>query len=156
MRRLDQVFAEWLPDMATAMKPENHDMIDALVCLMGECFIRFAGAHWIDWQSWDDEHSFYDHVNPAVNCDTPDEDELGMWVIVKDMSKFDPEVDDGMFSYFTSALRECAGYQDDYKGAASEPGKTRGRAEPHEVRIATRPPDDAVAQGGLAGGPSAS
>ncbi|WP_157101093.1 hypothetical protein [Nocardia shimofusensis] len=43
------------------------------------------------------------------------------------------------FSYFTSALREYAGYQDDYKGAVSEPGKTRGRAEPHKVRIATRP-----------------
>ncbi|MBF6354033.1 hypothetical protein IU449_05615 [Nocardia higoensis] len=113
VKRLDAALAEWLPDMDAAMKPENHDLVDAFVCFMGECFIRFAGARWVDWHSWDDENSFYDHVNPAVECDTSDEDELGMWVLVKDMQKYDPEVDDGMFSYFASALREYSGYHDD-------------------------------------------
>ncbi|WP_157171909.1 hypothetical protein [Nocardia higoensis] len=121
VKRLDSLLAEWLPDMDAAMEPENHDLVDALVCFMGECFIRFAGARWIDWQSWDDENSFYDHVNPAVECDTSDQDELGMWVLVKDMQKYDPEVDDGMFSYFASTLREYSGYHNDKRreGASS-------------------------------------
>lgn len=66
VKRLDALVTELFPDMATAMKPENADMADAFICFLGECYITFAGAQWYDFEYRGREHSFYDHVNPAL------------------------------------------------------------------------------------------
>ena len=108
VERLDELFADWLPSMDVATSPDNHDLIDALVCFLGECFLKFAGARWVDCEWFGQESSFYDEVNPSVVCDTPDEDEIVMWSLVEDMINYHPEGYNGMFSYFAAALRDYA------------------------------------------------
>ncbi|MEV6321909.1 hypothetical protein AB0M45_12040 [Nocardia sp. NPDC051787] len=108
VKRLDPIVAELFPDLATAMAPENADMADAFICFIGECFIRFAGAEWVDFEWFGRENSFYDHVNPALRCETEDEDEFTVWGLIDDMIGYHPEGYDGMFSYVAAALREYA------------------------------------------------
>ncbi|WP_378733668.1 hypothetical protein [Nocardia brasiliensis] len=108
LKRLDAVVAELFPDMATAMSPDRADMADAFICFIGECFIRFAGAQWIDFEWFGREKSFYDHVNPALQSDTFDEDVDTAWGLMDDMIGYHPDGYDGMFSYITAALREYA------------------------------------------------
>ncbi|WP_280238433.1 hypothetical protein [Nocardia abscessus] len=57
VKRLDPIVAELFPDMATAMAPEKADMADAFLCFVGECFIRFAGAEWADFEWFGRENS---------------------------------------------------------------------------------------------------
>ncbi|WP_067795553.1 hypothetical protein [Nocardia beijingensis] len=113
VKRLDPIVAELFPDMATAMAPENADMVDAFICFVGECFIRFAGARWFDCEWFGREYSFYPRVNPAVECDTYDEDEIVMWRLVDSMIGYNPEDHDGMFSYIAAAVREYAYYHEE-------------------------------------------
>jgi hypothetical protein len=113
VKRLDPIVAELFPDMATAMAPENADIADAFVCFIGECFIRFAGADWVDYEWFGREYSLYDHVNPALLCDTHDEDEIVAWRLVKDIINYNPGDHAGMFSYLAAALREYASYHEE-------------------------------------------
>ncbi|MEV0339657.1 hypothetical protein AB0H49_11565 [Nocardia sp. NPDC050713] len=108
VKRLDPIVAELFPDMETAMAPENADMTDAFVCFAGECFVKFTGGRWIDCDWFGRQNSFYEDVNPAVECDTYDEDEIVLWKLVKDMINYHPGEYSGMFSYFAAALRVYA------------------------------------------------
>ncbi|MCP2275213.1 hypothetical protein [Nocardia amikacinitolerans] len=111
VKRLDPIVAELFPDMGTAMAPENADMADAFICFIGECFIKFAGAEWTDFEWFDRDHSFYDDVNPALRCDTPDEDEITAWGLMRDMIDFGR--DGGMYSEMAASIREYATYHDE-------------------------------------------
>lgn len=110
VERLDPVVAELFPDLATAMAPENADMADAFICFIGECFIKFAGAEWVEYKWFGRDHSFYDHVNPALRFDTLDEDVDTIWGLVGSMIDFDPEVYGGMFSKMADIFREYTAY----------------------------------------------
>ncbi|MFE7796129.1 hypothetical protein [Nocardia sp. NPDC057440] len=110
VKRLDPIVAELFPDMATAMSPENTDMVDAFICFIGECFIRFAGAEWIEYKWFGREKSFYDHVNPALRFDTLDEDERTVWGLMRGVIEFHPGDHDGMFSKAAAIFREYASY----------------------------------------------
>ncbi|MGW4366188.1 hypothetical protein ACWEKT_11125 [Nocardia takedensis] len=113
VKRLDPVVAELFPDLATAMAPENADIADAFICFMGECFIEYAGAEWIDddWQGR--QYSFYEHVNPALLIDSEDEDIVTVWGLMDNMIDYHPDDHDGIFSYFAAALHEYRGYHQD-------------------------------------------
>jgi hypothetical protein len=106
LARLDAVLAELFPDMATAMAPENADMADAFICFLGELFVRFAGAHWEDYQ-WFGRDSFYDHVNPMLEYgfDTDGDTAYGLMKLMID--DYDP-ADGGMFSSMAEMLRAFA------------------------------------------------
>lgn len=121
VKRLDPIVAELFPDMATAMAPEKADMADAFICFVGECFIRFAGAEWTDFEWFGRENSFYDHVNPSLRCDTEDEDEFTVWGLMDDMIDYNREDYDGMFSYIAAALREYAGYHEGKRREETSP-----------------------------------
>ncbi|MEV0295634.1 hypothetical protein [Nocardia sp. NPDC050710] len=108
VKRLDPVIAKLFPDMDTAMASENEDMADAFICFVGECFVRFVGAEWFDYEWLGRENSFYDDVNPAVRCDTYDGDEMTMWSLMEDIITYDPDGYIGMFSYLAAALRDYA------------------------------------------------
>ena len=113
VRRLNPIVAELFPDMETAMAPENAEIADAFICFVGECFIRFAGAKWVDFEWFGRDNSFYDHVNPALRCDTHDEDEFTAWGLMDDMVDYNREDHEGMFSYIAAALREYATYHEE-------------------------------------------
>ncbi|NKY25614.1 hypothetical protein [Nocardia gamkensis] len=110
VERLDSIIADLFPDLATAMRPEKADMTDAFICFIGECFIKYAGAEWIEYKWFGRDHSFYDHVNPALLFDTLDEDVDTIWGLMGSMIEFDPDVHDGMFSTMAAIFREYAGY----------------------------------------------
>lgn len=112
VKRLDPIVAELFPDMTTAMTPENVDMADAFICFMGECYIRFVGARWIEWEWVDGEDTLYHNVNPALECDTEDEDEISAWALMNDMINYSRDSYAGMFSYAAAALRD---YADDHE-----------------------------------------
>ncbi|WP_405176962.1 hypothetical protein OG225_21125 [Nocardia sp. NBC_01377] len=113
VKRLDPVVADLFPDMATAMAPENADIADAFICFMGECFIRYAGAEWIEFEWFGREHSFYDQVNPALRFDTDDEDEDTVWGLMARLVDYDPETHNGMFSKLAAYIREYATYHEE-------------------------------------------
>lgn len=108
VKRLNSIVAGLFPDMATAMAPENADMADAFICFIGECFIKLAGAKWVEFEWFGRENSFYDHVNPALLMDTYDEDVDTAWGLMDSMIDYHPEVYDGMFSQIAKAIREYA------------------------------------------------
>ncbi|WP_040829461.1 hypothetical protein [Nocardia jiangxiensis] len=73
--RIGEVIAEVFPDIETATAPENADLADQLVCFVGECFVRYAGAQWYDQarysqtREWTDDLeyvSLYEGIEPAV------------------------------------------------------------------------------------------
>ncbi|MEU0872938.1 hypothetical protein [Nocardia brasiliensis] len=105
VKRLDPIVAELFPDLTTA---RGSDMADAFICFIGECYIKFTGAKWIEWERVDGEDTFYDDVNPALECDTKDEDEISAWAIMNDMINYSRGSYDGMFSYAAAALRDYA------------------------------------------------
>ncbi|MEU2033271.1 hypothetical protein [Nocardia amamiensis] len=113
VKRLNPIVAELFPDMATAMAPENADMADAFICFIGECFIEFAGAEWIEYEWPGREYTFYEGINPALRFDTDDEDEITAWYLVDSMIGYNPEDHEGMFSDMAAAIREYAGYHDE-------------------------------------------
>lgn len=117
VKRLDSIVAGLFPDMSTAMAPENADVADAFICFLGECFVRFAGAKWIEYDRFGRDHSFYDHVNPALLFDTSDEDEMTAWYLMDSIIGYNPEDHDGMFSKMAAAIREYAGYRDEEQRA---------------------------------------
>ncbi|GAA5081612.1 hypothetical protein [Nocardia iowensis] len=105
--KIDAAVADLFPDMATAMTPGNADIADAFICFLGECFIRFAGAHWEDYEWFGRENSFYDDVNPMLEYgfDTEGDTAYGlMSLMIKD---YDP-ADGGMFSGMVEMMREFA------------------------------------------------
>lgn len=102
------IFSERARKTTAAMKPENADMTDAFVCFIGECFIKFAGAKWIEFEWFGRDASLYDNVNPALLLDTFDEDEITAWYLVLSMMDYHPEDHDGMFSEMAAAFREYA------------------------------------------------
>ncbi|MGW4090890.1 hypothetical protein [Nocardia sp. NPDC004750] len=110
VKRLDPIVAELFPDMATAMAPENADMADAFICFIGECFTKFAGAEWIEYEWPGKEYTFYEGINPALRFDTYDEDEITAWYLMDSMVGYEPEDHDGMFSDMAATIREYAGY----------------------------------------------
>ncbi len=120
VKRLDPVVAELFPDMDATRKPENIDMADAFICFVGKCFIKFAGARWIDWEWSESEYTFYEHVNPAVQCDTHDEDEILMWSLMNDMIHYRPEDHRGMFSFIAAVIREYSTYHDEKRSEEAE------------------------------------
>ncbi|MBF6355263.1 hypothetical protein IU449_12035 [Nocardia higoensis] len=117
VRRLNPIVADLFPDMATAMAPENADMADAFICFIGECFIRFAGATWIEYEWFGREHSFYDHVNPALRFDTADEDEITAWYLMDSMIGYAPERYEGMFSEISATVRDYARYREEERNS---------------------------------------
>ncbi|MFI6368097.1 hypothetical protein ACIBG0_35780 [Nocardia sp. NPDC050630] len=120
VERLNPIVEKLFPDLATAMAPENADMADAFICFIGECFIRFAGAEWIEYEWPGREYTFYDHVNPALRCDTHDQDELTAWYLMDDMINYDPEDYGGMFSSIAAGVREYATYHDEKRREGSQ------------------------------------
>ncbi|WP_040798055.1 hypothetical protein [Nocardia higoensis] len=113
VKLLNAVVASLFPDMTTAMAPESSDMADAFICLIGECFIRWAGATWIDYDWFGRDHSFYDHVNPALRFDTADEDEITAWYLMDSMIGYDHERYEGMFSEISATIRDYARYREE-------------------------------------------
>lgn len=111
--RLNLVVAGLFPDLTTAMAPENADMADAFICFMGDCFIVYADAKWIDEEWSGREYSFYDHVNPALLFDTDDEDVETAWGLMKSVITYHPGDHRGMFSKMTSIFSEYAIYVDE-------------------------------------------
>lgn len=113
VKQIDPILAELFPDLRTAMAPETADKADAFICFMGECFIKFAGAQWINFKWFGRSKSFYDHINPAIRIDNQDNDVDTVWGLMQRIITCDPEVYSGMFSYFAAALREYAATHDD-------------------------------------------
>ncbi|WP_280502638.1 hypothetical protein [Nocardia farcinica] len=113
VRRLNSIVAGLFPELNTAMSPERADISDAFICFVGACFIEFAGAEWVDYEWFGGQNSFYDHVNPALRFDTPDEDEFTIWGLMDDMIDYNREDHEGMFSYIAAALREYATYHEE-------------------------------------------
>ncbi|WP_194836417.1 hypothetical protein [Nocardia sp. XZ_19_369] len=117
VKRLDPIVAELFPDMATAMAPENADMADSFVCFIGACFEKFAGAKFIAEEWFGREHTFYDDVNPALEMDTGDEEDVVIvWALIGRMMEYHPGDHDGMFSYMAAAIREYASYHKESQG----------------------------------------
>ncbi|WP_330252729.1 hypothetical protein OG874_42900 [Nocardia sp. NBC_00565] len=91
VKRLDVLVAELFPDMATAMNSENADIADAFICFLGECYIKFARAQWFDYEWRGREHSFYDHVNPALRWRFDDggndaDEEVTAWSLMESVA----------------------------------------------------------------------
>ncbi|MEU1998614.1 hypothetical protein ABZ511_29595 [Nocardia gamkensis] len=107
LSKLDAVVAELFPDMTTAMRAENAELADAFICFLGELFIRYAGAHWEDYEWFGRENSFYDHVNPLLEYgfDTDGDTAYGLMKLMIDDHD---EADGGMFSSMAQMLREFA------------------------------------------------
>ncbi|MGW4369245.1 hypothetical protein ACWEKT_26720 [Nocardia takedensis] len=113
VKRLDPFVAYLFPSLATAMAPESADMADAFICFIGECFIKYAGAQWVEYDWFGRDKSFYDQVNPGLLFDNHDEDEFSIWGLMDNIIGYHPGDHDGMFSYFAAALREYRGYHQD-------------------------------------------
>ncbi|QIS08204.1 hypothetical protein [Nocardia arthritidis] len=111
VKRLNPIVAELFPDRVTAATAtDTADMVDAFICFIGECFIKFAGAEWVEYKWFGREHSFYEHVNPALLFDTYDEDLEVIWGLIGSMIEYHPEEHDGMFSKMASIIREYVTY----------------------------------------------
>ncbi|WP_328406751.1 hypothetical protein [Nocardia sp. NBC_00403] len=108
VKRLDSIVVELFPDMTTAMAPENADMADAFICFLGECFIRFAGAHWEDYEWFGRDHSFYDHVNPLLEYGFDAEGDTAYGLMELMIDDYDPDDGGDMFSGMAEMLREFA------------------------------------------------
>ncbi|RJO79914.1 hypothetical protein D5S18_01220 [Nocardia panacis] len=113
VRRLNTVVAELFPDLATAMAPEMADMADAFICFIGECFAKFAGAEWIEYDWPGREFTFYEDINPALRFDTYDEDEVTAWYLISSMIEYSPEEYSGMFADMSATIREYSSYHDE-------------------------------------------
>ena len=126
VKRLNPIVAELFPNIDAAAA--NIDMTDAFICFIGECFIKFAGGRWVDAEWADLNLSLYEHVRPAVACDTFDEDELVMWGEVEDMIG-SPRRDDyeGMFSYIVWVLSEYAEDHEEKRCEDSEVAENRAK-----------------------------
>ncbi|WP_040712126.1 hypothetical protein [Nocardia takedensis] len=107
--RLDAYLAGLFPDLATAMAPQNCRFADAFICFMGECFIRYAGARWVEYPWFGRGRSFYDEVNPALEIDDADEDVFTAWGHMRDMIGHHTGGWGGMFAYFAESLIEYRG-----------------------------------------------
>ncbi|KZM68488.1 hypothetical protein [Nocardia terpenica] len=72
LAKLSVVVTELFPTMETAMAPENSDTADMFLCFLGECFIKFTGAKWINAPWFGREYSFYDNINPSLEYGVSD------------------------------------------------------------------------------------
>ncbi|MFI6169040.1 hypothetical protein ACIBCN_19840 [Nocardia sp. NPDC051052] len=105
--RIDATVADLFPDMTTAMTPKNADIADAFICFLGECFIKFAGAHWEDYEWFGRENSFYDHVNPMLKYGFHTGGDTAYGLMELMIEDYDP-ADGGMFSGMAEMMREFA------------------------------------------------
>ncbi|MCP2276931.1 hypothetical protein SAMN04244553_4051 [Nocardia amikacinitolerans] len=69
--QLSETIGELLPDLEAVTLPENADTVDQLVCLIGEWFVRYLDARWIDLNKIpsgynDCELSIYRDVKPGI------------------------------------------------------------------------------------------
>ncbi|MGK8521535.1 hypothetical protein ACRS6B_08240 [Nocardia asteroides] len=117
VKRLDPIVAELFPTRAAAAAtPDNADMVDAFICFIGACFEKFAGARFIEEEWFGREYSFYDDVNPALEMDTGDEEDVEtVWGLIGRMIEYSPEEHEGMFSKMAADIREYASLHEDYR-----------------------------------------
>ncbi|MGW4328300.1 hypothetical protein ACWEKR_20630 [Nocardia sp. NPDC004573] len=117
VKRLDPIVAELFPTRAAAAaSPDDADMVDAFVCFIGECFERFAGARFIDEEWFGREYSFYDDVNPALEMDTGDEEDVEtVWGLIGRMTEYSLGEHGGMFSKMAADIREYASLHEGYR-----------------------------------------
>ncbi|RJO72172.1 hypothetical protein D5S18_23690 [Nocardia panacis] len=73
--QVSEVIAELFPDMESVTLPANADRIDQLACFIGEWFVRYLDAQWVDLAKHKDTpagyndydgFSFYNGIKPAV------------------------------------------------------------------------------------------
>lgn len=107
LEKLDAVVSELFPDMVTAMTPEKSEMADAFICFLGECFIKFAGARWEEYEWFGRENSFYDQVNPILKYGFHTGGDTAYGLMELMIEDYDP-VDGGMFSGMAEMMREFA------------------------------------------------
>jgi len=104
--RLDALLTELFPDEEALEKPENLETIDAFVCFLGECYIKYARAEWFDLALNGGVHPFYRDVNPALRwVGEDDEDEVfTAWALMRTVVRH-AEFGDG-FSLLTDQMRD--------------------------------------------------
>ncbi|WP_146097755.1 hypothetical protein [Nocardia nova] len=74
--RIQQLLTEWFPTRAAMTNPTNAEHADQVVCFLGECMTRYAGAVWFDRRQHEDMHlvyggekavlSLYDEFEPGL------------------------------------------------------------------------------------------
>ncbi|MFE9575334.1 hypothetical protein ACFYO1_03025 [Nocardia sp. NPDC006044] len=85
--RIGGLLTDWFPNRKAMVAADNADRADQVVCFLGECLLRYAGARWFDRRQYEDMFvtymgekkilSLYDGFEPAVvawrSGDHPDE-----------------------------------------------------------------------------------
>ncbi|MFI6958691.1 hypothetical protein ACIBJI_35150 [Nocardia sp. NPDC050408] len=70
--QINDVIAELFPDITAATLSENADLVDQLVCFLGEWFIRYLDAQWCDLTdmpsgyNYCKDMSIYDDIKPGI------------------------------------------------------------------------------------------
>ncbi|MEW1739350.1 hypothetical protein AB0346_25715 [Nocardia beijingensis] len=70
--QVSDMIVKMLPDVEAITLPENSDIVDQLVCFIGECFIRYLDARWLDLTDMPPGYndcegaSIYDDIRPGV------------------------------------------------------------------------------------------
>ncbi|MFD0364136.1 hypothetical protein ACFQZZ_22050 [Nocardia sp. GCM10030253] len=70
--QISDMIAELFPDVEAVRIPENADAVDQLVCLIGEWFVRYLDARWLDLTNMPPGYndcadiSIYDGIKPGV------------------------------------------------------------------------------------------
>ncbi|SUA48584.1 Uncharacterised protein [Nocardia africana] len=57
--RIQRLLTEWFPTRAAMTNPTNAEHADQVVCFLGECLTRYAGAVWFDRRQHQDMHLVY-------------------------------------------------------------------------------------------------
>ncbi|QBS43841.1 hypothetical protein DMB37_30840 [Nocardia sp. CS682] len=70
--QLSDTVAELFPDLDAVSRPENADTADQLVCLIGELFVQYLDARWLDLTGMPsgyndcDDITIYDGIKPGI------------------------------------------------------------------------------------------
>ncbi|WP_280427195.1 hypothetical protein [Nocardia brasiliensis] len=70
--QLSETIAELFPDLDAVRRPENADTVDQLVCLIGELFVQYLDARWLDLTGMPagyndcDDLTIYDEIKPGI------------------------------------------------------------------------------------------
>ncbi|BDT96354.1 hypothetical protein IFM12275_63300 [Nocardia sputorum] len=70
--QISDKIAELFPDVKAVTLPENADNVDQLVCFIGEWFIRYLDARWLDLADMPpgyndcEDFSIYDDIKPGI------------------------------------------------------------------------------------------
>ncbi|MEU2104414.1 hypothetical protein [Nocardia sp. NPDC019255] len=76
--QISDMIVEIFPNMESVKLPENADVTDQLVCFIGECFIRYLDARWIDLTDMPPGYNdfagilIYDDIRPGMAFRFPD------------------------------------------------------------------------------------